>query len=358
LWHRYRHVLIEVLHVGPEGKLTFGDDTLHGVAVRRPFRVRGDQGFVRMRVGDWESGFYAARLTSGRKVGFAPFIVRPKRLGAQPVAVVLPTNTWQAYNFRDVDGDGRPDTWYGNGNKTTVDLDRPYLDRGVPPHFRRNDLGFLRWLAHTRRSADVLAEEDIERISGRRLARLYRLIVFPGHHEYVTKAEYDVIQRYRDLGGDLAFLAANNFYWRVDRAAHRMTRVALWRELGRPEAALVGVQYFTWNQNKYGSRPFVVRGANVAPWLFEGTGLENGDDFASFGIEADRTSRASPSTLRVLAEIPHIFNARHSAEMTYYETRSGARVFAAGAFSLAGMQARWTPVARFLDNLWDELAGE
>jgi len=283
--------------------------------------------------------------------------VRPKRLGAQPVAIVLPTNTWQAYNFRDADGDGLPDTWYGNGNKTTVDLERPYLTRGVPPGFRQNELGFLRWLARTGRSADVLAEEDVERVSGERLARLYRLIVFPGHHEYVTEAEYDAVERYRDLGGHLAFLAANNFYWRVDRTADRITRIALWRDLGRPEASLVGVQYFTWNQNKYGSRPFVVRGANVAPWLFDGTGLENGDDFASFGIEADRRARASPRSLRILATIPHIFHARHPAEMTYYETRSGARVFAAGAFTLAGMQARFVRVARFLANLWDNLAG-
>jgi hypothetical protein len=36
------------------------------------------------------------------------------------------------------------------------------------------------------------------------------------------------------------------------------------------------VQYFAWNQDKYGSGPYVVRGANVAPWLFDGTGLENG----------------------------------------------------------------------------------
>ena len=204
----------------------------------------------------------------------------------------------------------------------------------------------------------MLAEEDLERVSGRRLAHLYRLIVFPGHHEYVTKAEYDVIQRYRDHGGDLAFLAANNFYWRVDRKGDAITRIGLWRNLGRPEAALIGVQYFTWNQDKYRSSPYVVRGANVTPWLFAGTGLENGDSFASFGIEADRRARASPKSLRIVATIPHVFSARRAAEMTYYETPAGARVFAAGAFTLAGTQARCAVVGRFLANLWDNLARE
>ena len=137
LWAGYQRVRVEVLHVGPEEQLTSGDNTLKGVAVRRPFRVRGDRGSVRMRIGAWESGFYTARLTSGRRVGFAPFVVRPSRLGAGRVAVVLPTNTWQAYNFRDADGDGSPGTWYDHGNTTTVDLPRPYLNRGVPPHFRR-----------------------------------------------------------------------------------------------------------------------------------------------------------------------------------------------------------------------------
>ena len=41
--------------------------------------------------------------------------------------------------------------------------------------------------------------------------------MFPGHHEYVTTREYDVIERYRDLGGNLMFLSANNFFWRVVR---------------------------------------------------------------------------------------------------------------------------------------------
>ncbi len=359
LWHRYASIRIDVLRVGPEDHLTVGDDTIEGVPVGEPLTVAGDRGSVRVRIGDWESGLYALRMTSGGKVGFAPFIVRPEFLGEQPVAVVEPTNTWQAYNFRDADGDGKPDTWYFWWDKRPwVDTLRPYLDRGVPPHFRSNDLTFVRWLAHTGRKVDMLAQDDLEHVSGARLAKLYRLIIFPGHHEYVTKPEYDAVRRYRDLGGHLAFLAANNFFWRVDRVGNRLHRIALWRDLGRPEAALVGVQYFTWNQGKFGGKPYDLVGAQFAPWLVEGTGLENGDHFALFGTEADRVTPASPHGLHVLATIPHIFNAKHSASMTYYELPSGARVFAAGAFTLAGPHLRCAQIARFLANLWDTLAEE
>src|SRR5207237_10024129 len=78
---------------------------------------------------------------------------------------------------------------------------------------------------------------------GDELARRYGLIVLPGHEEYVTAHEYDVIERYRDLGGNLAFLAANNLYRRVDRVEEPLVRGGLWRKLGRPESSVVGVQY-------------------------------------------------------------------------------------------------------------------
>ena len=65
-----------------------------------------------VRAGAWPSGLYFLRLTAADgRVGYAPFIVRPRVLGAQRVAVVLSTNTWQAYNFRDEDGDGWGDSW-------------------------------------------------------------------------------------------------------------------------------------------------------------------------------------------------------------------------------------------------------
>ena len=69
----------------------------------------------------------ATRPSSSRRSGSAE----------HRVAVVLPTRTWQAYNFRDADGDGIGDTWYATrGRPGHRRLHRPFLNRGVPPHFR------------------------------------------------------------------------------------------------------------------------------------------------------------------------------------------------------------------------------
>jgi hypothetical protein len=57
----------------------------------------------------------------------------------------------------------------------------------------------------------------------------------------------------------------------------------------------------------------------------------------------------------VLADIRHLYGPGYTAQMTYYETRAGAKVFAAGAFTLGGA-ATWQPVERLLANLWEHLA--
>ena len=106
-----------------------------------------------MPVGNWRSGLYVAELSADGRIGYAPFVVRPRRLGEHRVAVVLPSYTWQAYNFRDGDGDGVADTWYADARRRTVRLDRPFLDRGVPPHYRHYDLPFLHWLERTGKRA-------------------------------------------------------------------------------------------------------------------------------------------------------------------------------------------------------------
>jgi hypothetical protein len=308
-----------------------------------------------VQIGNWPSGLYFARLASADGlVGFAPFIVRPERLGEHRVAVVLPTNTWEAYNLRDVDHDGIGDSWYANWNVAQVDTTRAYLSRGVPPHFRAYDLPFIRWLAHSRKRADFFSDLDLERVgSGDRLADAYDLIVFPGHHEYVTEQEYDIVERYRDLGGNLMFLSANNFFWHTRRHGTNIERTAQWRDLGRPEAGLLGVQYRANDRGEHRG-PFIVRATPAGRWIFAGTCLAPGSAFGSFGIEIDKTTPDSPPGTQVLAEIPDLLGPGRTAQMTYYETRAGAKVFAAGAFTLAGA-ADSDPVRQILQNLWHRL---
>ena len=184
----------------------------------------------------------------------------------------------------------------------------------------------------------MLAEDDLEAFpSGDELRRLYDLVVFPGHTEYVTEHAYDVVQRFRDLGGRLIFLSANNFFWKVEKNGQWMRRVKLWRDLGRPESALLGVQYRA-NDNGTKQGVYQILDTAAAPWLFAGTGLQNGSTLGEmvggYGIEIDSTTPFSPPGTKVLARIPDLFGPGLSGEMTYYETEQGARVFSAGVAGL------------------------
>jgi hypothetical protein len=334
------------LHVSTDAPLTLqvfrsgpGGGSLALAPVDDPRRVRGPS--VAVHVWDWPSGVYFARIGDT----YAPFILRPPHLGTSRVLVVEPTNTWQAYN--DYGGD----SWYFGG-PDTVSLARPYLDDGVPPHFRGYDLGFLRWLARTGRQPDVVSDDDLERIEGPAvLAHLYGLIVFPGHEEYVSQHVYDLIRRYRDLGGNLAFLSADDFFYRVLRGPGTITRAGRWRDLGQPEAALVGEEYTGWNERTFPNRPYVV--AAPDSWVFAGTGLHAGSTFGLYGIEIDATTADSPPGTQVLARIPDAFGPGQDAEMTYYE-EGRAKVFSAGVMNFGG-SADWPVVSTILQNVWNRL---
>jgi hypothetical protein len=326
---------------GPERTLLVGRGAVHRL-------------FVRM--GAWDSGLYFARLNTPSQTTYAPFVLRPGVLGRNRVAIVLPTYSWQAYNYYDLDGDGKPDSWYADSQHDVV-LGRPYAGDGKPPHYRTQQRGFLRFLVHTGKKADYLSDEDLERFqSGDQLASMYDLIVFSGHEEYVTGHIYDLIQRYRDLGGNLAFLSADNFFRRVDLKDGRLWLIGLWRGLGRPEAALIGAEY-RGNDDGEHTAPYVAKDVEAAPWLFQGLGVSDGMPLgtARYGIEFDQPSNDSPPGTTVLAEVypSNLANGAIRGDMTYYTTAAGAKVFAAGTLGFGGSD---NPVATVLfQNLWNYL---
>ena len=151
------------------------------------------------------------------------------------------------------------------------------------------------------------------------------------------------------------FLAANNFFRKVDRRGSRATLIDEWRDLGRPEAALLGVQYVASDRGERHA-PFTVAAADTASWAFAGTGLTNGAQFGLYGIEIDARATASPPGTQVLATITDLFGPGRSAEMTYYEHPSGAKVFSAGVLNFGGQVLLWPQSAQLLENVWQRLA--
>jgi hypothetical protein len=133
---------------------------MSGVPVSAPQTLRwpGGPGTVHLHVGDLPTGLYFARLAGeGGRVGTAPFVLKPARTGGSRILVVLPTNTWSAYNFRD------NASWYVNSDVTEIDMMRPFLG-GVPPHYHGYDRNFQRWLAHTGKTPDMIADDDLEAV--------------------------------------------------------------------------------------------------------------------------------------------------------------------------------------------------
>jgi hypothetical protein len=358
---------LRVFHAGPEQVVTYADNQLAGIEIdQQPTTIdwsawRSSRHTISFRIPDVPSGLYYLQLggPDGR-IGYAPFVVRPAILGATSrVLVVLPTNTWQAYNFQDANGDGYGDTWYAGPPNGHVDLGRTYIARGVPPRFYRYDLPFLHWLYWSGKSAEFISDSDFAQIaSGDELAKAYNLVVFEGHEEYVLPHEYDVTQRFRDLGGNLMFLSANNFFWKVGKTKQVLQKIGRWRDAGRPEAALIGIEY---RANDDGQRQglFTVQNSAAAPWLWDGTGLADGSTFGQFvggyGIEIDATAPQSPPGTLVLAQIPDLFGPGLTAQMSYYETPAGAKVFAAGTLDFGGSATFW-PVKKMLDNVWARLS--
>ncbi|RBM14905.1 N,N-dimethylformamidase beta subunit family domain-containing protein [Streptomyces sp. PT12] len=309
---------------------------------------------------DWLPGAYVAVLTTadGAFRSHVPFAVRDDR--PADLLLVLPDVTWQAYNLFPEDGSGGASlyhAWDGAGRllgeqdaAITVSFDRPYAGSGLPLH-AGHAYDFIRWAERFGYDVGYATARDLH--AGRVDPGRYRALVFSGHDEYWSAPMRRAVEEARDGGTSLVFLSANTMYWQVTLAAlpsgdeDRLLscrkrqgpgRAPLWRELGRPEQQVLGIQYTGAVPHPH---PLVVR--NADHWLWESTGAQEGDELP--GLVAGEADRYFPRTALpectsriLLAHSPYrdASGARRHQETSLYRAPSGAWVFASGTFA-------WTP---------------
>ena len=273
------------------------------------------------------------------------------------------------------------------------------------------DTHLLDWLEAKGHRYDVVTDEDLHREGVACLAP-YRVVITGSHPEYHSARMLDALAAFTAGGGRLMYMGGNGLYWRIafSRELPGVIEVrreggtrnwqarpgelhlgfsgepgGLWRHLGRPAQALVGVGYVSMGFDR--SSPLRRLPASFDPraaFIFEGIGADEaigdfglmGDGVA--GIEIDRADvgLGTPPHALVLASSvgEHsdayrvsledlVYNSPTAsgtmsdlvrADMVFFETPHGGGVFSVGSITWFGGLAHNgydNNVSRITDNV-------
>jgi hypothetical protein len=313
---------------------------------------------------DWTSGFYLAKLTTSRgKSSYIVFVVRDDGRSADLMFQASVT-TWAAYNAW-----GGYSLYVGPSGTVSdaaakVSLNKPFSNASNSSLRPFKGSGeFLEWELPTvrfleREGYDVLYATNIDTARNPQRLRAVKGFLSVGHDEYWTVEMRNAIENARNAGVHLGFIGANAGYWQArlepsrtgdaDRrvVSYKDTNAALdpyrntslatvrWRNavIGRPEGALIGVQY------QYNTVDLDMVISDCSSWVCTGSGLSAGSHLGGLlGYELDSVDSSSPSNIVVIARSPYSNGSTTAyANMTYYTHSSGAVVFATGS-----MQWTW-----------------
>lgn len=309
---------------------------------------------------DWESGMYSARLithTDPKAEFFSTFVVKGSgntEMEPTEIAILASTNTWQAYNpwggaslyVYDID-DGLPLNY---SSKVNIHRPNPAASpKNEVGHLAGAELHVLRWLEQNEHRFHLFADWDLHQNPEK--LKAYPVWIISTHSEYWSERMYLALESHLDNGGHLLYLSGNGLYWkavirenvievRKDHSIHVLdgTEGGLWSFLGKPASKVLGVSYPMPDLDFDTYAPFKV--INADHWLFNGTGLKNGDligayglNRAASGLEMDKMDRYSPETAIKLA---HGMNKYGGADMVYYKHPSGGNVFSASSITFGG----------------------
>jgi len=398
------------------GAIHFHDDDQYDVGWEPDFQYRLPQALP--------SGVYAVRLRVEDDEWYVTFFVRPRR-GAptSKLAFLASTATYMAYSnycwqLHDRYAEVTESFWTTLDKNVVFLQEHPELglstydthsdDSGVRYASRLRpvlnmapktalwsfnaDTHILGWLEQRGIDYDVITDEDLHH-EGVELLEAYSAVLTGAHPEYYTTPMWNGMRGYLERGGRLVYLGGNGFIWRCafspempgvlelrrseDGIRYRDEEPGeyyleftgehggLWRRLGMPPQALVGVGTVAvgFDVSGYYRRTPASFDAR-ARFIFEGIG--DGELIGDFGIlgggasgsEIDATNPmlGTPAHTLVVASseghsantylVPDETGFHHCAmdgaqnpeiraDMTFFETASGGAVFSVGSIAWA-----------------------
>ena len=262
-----------------------------------------------------------------------------------------------------------------------VSFDRPYSSQyGNPGNGGLTDFEPMTIAYLEKHGYDVTYVTDVDVDADPATLLSHKVVLISGHSEYWSKEMYDGAYAARDAGVSLAFITSNEIYWQVriqpnaDGTPGRIVvgykdfkpdpiddptlRTIKWRDLGRPEQELAGVQLPTDGYLDWGGLPLVP--IHTDTWPFEGTGLQDGVpinaelvgyEIDSFDPNYPRSGRGVAYSARALAvhELPGArrLHAEHLALLRAFGgVRLRDRHDGLGLGARAGWQQRRGPQQR------------
>lgn len=236
-----------------------------------------------------------------------------------------------------------------------VSFDRPFADRGDGLLFNW-EYDLILWLEKEGYDVAYSTNTDLHNNPGSLLN--YRGFISAGHDEYWTKEMFDAAETARDAGIHLAFMGSNAVYWQSRLEDNDRTLVVYknslldpvynqdpglatnrFRDIGRPEQTLIGIQYKTYTPSFSDNTAYIVQ--NSDHWIYANSTFVDGSQVPQIiGYEIDNLdpNYAAPpdnGSQVFLSNSPFINFQNQLANQTssIYRASSGAWVFGSGTMS-------------------------
>jgi hypothetical protein len=314
----------------------------------------------------WVTGIYVAKLINAAGYeNYITFVVRDDDRNPD-LLFQSPVTTYHAYNNFPNDGvRGKssydnssygPDTVKGTPAAVKLSFDRPYPNGGEGQVFdwEHDLIMFLE-----KHGYDVSYITDIDTHANPQRLLDAKAFLSTGHDEYWSGEMYDAAEIARDAGVHLAFFGSNAVYWQIrlepssEQVPNRVMviykdpdidpepdpskKTDTFRNIGRAEQRLMGIQFIDWNYFS-NNTDFIVQ--NSSHWIYEGTNISDGHIIPGIiGYEVDTrfTEYLLPDSVNytVLGSSPYtgLVVGDVISEAIIFETANGSYVFSSGTMS-------------------------